>query len=107
MNHRTITLMRNEKFISGSAAIIKLEKQLADYASRTPENKDVLVFLMPDNIPVLEVRGGKANTVLTCEAENGRVIQMISVPHGHIFRAFIEARPMKGKAKTLTKFLTQ
>lgn len=105
MNRHFITIGGNKEFISGPAAIVELEKQLINYSRCTSDDKDVLVFLEPDNIPVLEIRGDKSNTVFSCEADDAKVIQMVAITHGQPFRASIDVRPVKGKAQTLTKFL--
>jgi len=111
MNRHFITLVRSKEIVSGLAAIIKLEEEFTNYASSTGEDKDVFVFLQPEDVPLLKIAWMENHTELvrkpyiTTKHPKGSRSKVTLIPDGEIFCASIEARTMKGKAQTLTKFL--
>jgi hypothetical protein len=111
MNRNIITLVRSKEFVSDLAALIELEKEFMDHARSAGEDKDVFVLLQPDDVPLLKITWMKNHTerlgegVIDVEHPTSSRSKVALIPHGQIFRAAVEVRPMKGKTKALTEFL--
>jgi hypothetical protein len=94
----------NKVLIAGGAAVKELETQLLEYSRVTLETDDVLVFLGPEDTPIVEVKSTETATVLVCEPETTGKGRSIVVFNGNAFRASIDRRPSRGGARLLTKF---
>jgi len=103
MDKHFIVISGTVQGISGLPALVELEQKFINYTRTASKEQDVLVFLEPENIPVLEIRRDESNTIFTCES--GPAVKKIIIPDGQPFRASIHVRPMKGDSKILTEFL--
>ena len=95
----------NKSFVASKADVMKLAKDFAE-SSRiiAGDLDDVLVFLEPEGIPILEITCSESLTMFVCEPDETGMLKKIPVTNGQPFRASIACRPMKGRSRQLTEF---
>jgi hypothetical protein len=101
-------LLPNKEFLfTGRASFNKLQEFVEELAKTTDEALDIVIFLLPQNLAIREIRYTEANTIFLCDDHDTDKFRAISIRNGHPFKAAVDIFPKRNQTRLVTEFVDQ